>query len=259
VHSNVFPTLFWVEINTHDPPFNDIRVRRALNYAVDRAAVVREYGGSLANAPTCQTIPPGLPGYVRYCPYTVDRGSGGTWSGPDLRRARLLVAASRTRGARVTIWDISDTGNEEPLVPYLVHVLRQLGYRPQVRVLTSEQLGHTTAARRATVDLMPVGFGPDYPSAAEAYSLFLSCGGANNMGHFCDRRLDAEARQAESARLTNPKRSAALWARLDHQLVDRAVWVPLISQGIIDVVSKRLRNYEFSPVYHLLPAQASLR
>ena len=48
-------------------------------------------------------------------------------------------------------------------------------------------------------------------------------------------------------------------ARLDRKLVDRAVWIPLVSQRIIDVVSMRLRNYEFSPVYHFLPAQATLR
>jgi DNA-binding SARP family transcriptional activator/ABC-type transport system substrate-binding protein len=257
VHSNVFPTLFWIEINTHDPPFNDIRVRRALNDAVDRAAVVRAYGGSLANAASCQTIPPGLPGYMPYCPYTLDRGR--RWTAPDLRRAHLLVAASRTRGRRVTIWDISDTGNPEPVVPYLVRILHQLGYRTHVRVLSSQQADHTSVALRATVGLMPVAFGPDYPSAAEAYSLFLACGGAYNWRWFCDRRLDTEAEQAEAARLTNPTRSATLWARLDRQLVNRAVWVPLTSQRIIDLVSKRLRTYEFSPVYHFLPAQASLR
>jgi YVTN family beta-propeller protein len=258
VHSNVFPTLFWLEINTHQPPFNDIRVRRALNYAVDRAAIARAYGGSLANAPTCQTIPPGLPGYTRYCPYTLNRG-GGRWTAPDLRRARALVAASRTHGRRVTIWDISDTGNAEPVVPYLVRVLDELGYRAHVRVLSSQQADHASVAVRATADLMPVAFGPDYPSPAEAYSLFLACGGAYNWRWFCDRRLDAEAQQAEAARLTNPEHSAALWARLDRQLVNRAVWVPLTSQRIIDLVSKRLRTYEFSPVYHFLPAQASLR
>jgi DNA-binding SARP family transcriptional activator/ABC-type transport system substrate-binding protein len=258
VHSNVFPTLFWVEINSHNPPFNDIRVRRALNDAVDRAAVARAYGGSLANAPSCQTIPPGLPGYAPYCPYTLDRGAG-RWTAPDLPRAHRLVAASRTRGSRVTIWDISDTGHAEPVVPYLVRVLRELGYRPHVRVLSSQQADRASVAVRATVDLMPVAFGPDYPSAAEAYSLFLACGGAYNWRWFCDRKLDAEAQQAEAVRLTNPKRSAALWARLDGQLVNRAVWVPLTSQRIIDIVSRRLHNYDFSPIYHFLPAQASFR
>jgi peptide/nickel transport system substrate-binding protein len=258
VHSNVFPTLFFLQVNTNNPPFNDVRVRQALNYAVDRAVVTRLYGGLLANDPSCQTIPPGLPGYRRYCPYTLAPGQQGRWTAPNLRRARSLVAASRTRGAPVTIWDVSDTGRAEPIILYLARLLRTLGYRPRVRVVTSRQLQQAPFAIRAQVDLIPVSFGPDWPSPAETYSLFLSCGGPYNWNDFCDHTLDRKARQAEALRITDPRRSAAQWAAIDRQMVDRAVWVPLTSQRIVDVVSKRLRNYEFSPVYHFLPAQASL-
>ena len=78
-----------------------------------------------------------------------------------------------------------------------------------------------------------VKFGPDHPSAA---------------------KLDRTMNLAESQRLDNPKSSAALWAHIDHELVNRAAWVPLLTQRIVDVVSPRLRNYEFSPVYHFMPA-----
>ena len=249
VHSNIFPTLLAVMLNNRRPPFDDVRVRRALNFAIDRQAVVRAEGGSLGNTPTCKTIPPGVPGgTVPYCPYT-----------HDLRRARMLVAASGTRGSPVTIWDVTDTGKPDAVIPYLVHPLRQLGYRVHVRLLTSSKVDHTTPAQRAKVNLRLLSNGPDYPSAAEAYSLWLACDGVYNWGWFCDRKLDAEAQRAEAARLGSPKRSGALWARLDRRLVNRAVWAPLVSQGIIDLVSKRLRNFEFSPVYHFLPAQASVR
>jgi peptide/nickel transport system substrate-binding protein len=258
IHSNVFPTVFFLQINTNDPPFDRLRTRQALNYAIDRAAVVRSYGGSLANSPSCQIIPSGLPGYHRYCPYTLDPGSTGRWSARDLRKARLLVDGTRTRGAAVTIWDISDSG-AEPVIPIVTRALRQLGYRPRVRVLTSRAFGRTTAAERARVQLVPVTEGPDWPSAAELYSLFLACGGAFNWHQFCDPRLDREAVSAEALRLSKPTRSAELWARIDRQLVNRAVWVPLTDQRIIDIVSRRVTGYQFSPVYHFLPAQASLR
>ena len=79
-------------LNTRVPPFDDERVRQALNVAVDRRAVVRAVGGPAAATPTCQILPPNFPGYVRYCPYDA----------PDLRTARRLVAASGTRGMRVS-------------------------------------------------------------------------------------------------------------------------------------------------------------
>ena len=58
-----------VILNTRVPPFDDIRVRRALNVGIDRRAVVRAIGGPAAGAPTCQILPPNFPGYVHYCPY----------------------------------------------------------------------------------------------------------------------------------------------------------------------------------------------
>jgi ABC-type transport system substrate-binding protein len=145
------------------------------------------------------------------------------------------------------------------VIPVVTRALRQLGYRPHVRVLSSRKFERTTAAERARVQLVPVTFGPDYPSAAELYSLFLACRGPYNWHQFCDPRLDREAASAEALRLSEPSRSAELWARIDRQLVDRAVWVPLTDQRIIDIVSRRLTGYQFSPVYHFLPAQASLR
>jgi peptide/nickel transport system substrate-binding protein len=53
-------------LNTRVAPFNDVRVRRAINYAIDRGEVARLLGGY--SQPTCQMLPPYLPGYRRYCP-----------------------------------------------------------------------------------------------------------------------------------------------------------------------------------------------
>jgi ABC-type transport system substrate-binding protein/DNA-binding SARP family transcriptional activator len=259
VHSNVFPTPFFLQVNTNRPPFDDVRVRRALNYAVDRAKVVRLYGGSLTNAPACQVFPPGLVGYKRYCPYTVNPNRSGLWTAPDLGEARKLVRLSHTSGERVSIWDVSDSGAAEPVVPYVARLLRSLGYRPTVRVLTSDQFNRTSPSERTTAQLIPVVFGPDYPLPAELYSYFLACDGSYNPHDVCNPGLDRQAQRAEQARSDSPTRSAHLWEQIDRELVDQAIWVPLTSQRIVDIVSKRLRNYEFSPVYHFLPAQASLR
>jgi hypothetical protein len=87
------PAVHYLFLNTRVPPFDDVWVRRAVNFAVDRRAVVRAFGWGSAVA-TCQVLPPNFPGYQRYCPYHA----------PQLRAARRLIQASGTRGARVVAW-----------------------------------------------------------------------------------------------------------------------------------------------------------
>src|SRR5262249_33679562 len=59
-HNLLLPDLEWLQLNTKIPPFNDLRVRRALDLAIDRAAIGRMYGGRLTATPTCQFLPPGV-------------------------------------------------------------------------------------------------------------------------------------------------------------------------------------------------------
>jgi peptide/nickel transport system substrate-binding protein len=73
-------------LNTRVAPFNDLRVRRAINYAIDRVKIGRLLGQGAD--PTCQVLPPNLPGYRRYCPYSLDQprprsGKRPTWRRPS--------------------------------------------------------------------------------------------------------------------------------------------------------------------------------
>jgi peptide/nickel transport system substrate-binding protein len=49
-----------VPFNTHLAPFNDVRARQALNYAINRATIAQLYGGPSFASPTCRPIAPGL-------------------------------------------------------------------------------------------------------------------------------------------------------------------------------------------------------
>ena len=70
-------------MNNQTPPFNDLKVRQAVNYAIDPAALNRIFGGRLH--PTQQILPPGMPGYQEYKLYP----------GPDMNKAKQLIAAGQ--------------------------------------------------------------------------------------------------------------------------------------------------------------------
>jgi peptide/nickel transport system substrate-binding protein len=69
-HRWAVPITDFVQLNTTRPPFDDVRVRRAFNFAIDRRRLVALYGGADLARPTCQVLPPGIPGYRPYCPFT---------------------------------------------------------------------------------------------------------------------------------------------------------------------------------------------
>ena len=85
----------------------------------------------------------------------------------------------------------------------------------------------------------------------------LGCHGGNNRkAYFCDPILDRRMQRASALELADPPRAQALWAAIDHELVDRAVWVPTVNVGNTVLVSRRLRNVEYHPLWGFMAAQA---
>ena len=80
LHITPRPNMTYLSLNTATPPFDNIQARRALNFAIDRDAVVKLAGGDVRVA--CQLFPPNLPGFSPYCPYS--RHPGGAWDGARL-------------------------------------------------------------------------------------------------------------------------------------------------------------------------------
>ena len=248
----------FIPLNTHLAPFNDVRVRRALNYAINRARIAQMYGGPSVATPTCQPLALGLPGYRRYCPYTLHPRSDGAWSSPNLALARRLVRASGTRGERVVVWGYSDPSGVPHTVPeYIARVLRSLGYKARVRVAPAASM--TTAVRRHLQLSADGDWEADYPSPSSYIPQFFGCGGGNSNGYFCDRRLDRKMQRATMLDLNHPLRAAALWTQVDHELTDQAAWVPMVSLRLVDLVSTRLRNYQYNPLWGFIADQVWLR
>ena len=262
LHTN--PTLAVDAVNMHPkPPFDDIRVRRALSYAIDRRVIVRLYGGPAVATPHCQTLLPGLLGFERYCPYTLHPRRDGRWTAPNLALARRLVAASGTRGRRIVVWGSSD----EPYIPhgvpaYIASVLRSLGYRASIHLVAFGDWNDSLSKR------IQIGAGldwvPNYPAPSAYLPAFFGCHGFYghgdyDPGHACDPALDRQMRQADALQLVDPSRAAALWSRIDHELVDRAWWATTVQQHPPELVSKRLRNFEGSPIGDFIADQAWLR
>jgi YVTN family beta-propeller protein len=258
LHSNPQFGVNFLPFNTNLAPFNDVRVRQALNYAINRNEIVQLYGGPSFATPTCQPIAPGLPGYVPYCPYTLHPSPAGTWTAPDLARARQLVAESGTLGERVDLWGSPDQGFVPPsTTAYVASVLRALGYRVTVHLVP---IATITEAMWERIQLSTEGnWVASYPDPSSYIPGFFACDGGTSNGYYCNPALDREMQQAQLLELSSPAKAAALWAEIDRQLTDAAVWVPTVTQRDVEVTSRRLGNYQYNPVWGFLADQSWIR
>jgi YVTN family beta-propeller protein len=257
-HTELVPLTYYYFMNTRVPPFNDVRVRRAVNYALDRAALARIYHAR----PACQVVPPQMPGYRPYCPYTMHPDADGAWKAPDLATARKLIAASGTKGMRVKV--INDL--RTPDLSFIVKLLRNLGYRASPWIVPGRRYGQTISDSRNRVQIGSGGWGTDYPAASNFFDAKFSCRSYrpanpfnNNDSEFCHRRIEAQADRARLLGLTNPPAANRTWERVYRDIVDQAPWLPTVTPTWTDFISKRAGNYQFHPLWGILIDQLWVR
>jgi YVTN family beta-propeller protein len=265
VHVNPLPAIVYTAFNTRVAPFNDPRVRRGFSLAADRGGFVAMLGGPDLALPTCQILPPGIPGYQPYCPFTTDASASGAWVGPDLAAARQLVAASGTSGMRITVW--SDDFAPDPTTgAFTVSVLRELGYRATLHIATPEAMQAVNDSRRR-IQATDGNWYADYPSASDFFDLFFRCSSfrladpadTRSGSFFCDPAIDKLMNLADAQQATDPARAAATWAAVDRAVTFAAPWVPLAVLNNVDFLSARVTNYQYNLFFGILLDQLQIR
>jgi peptide/nickel transport system substrate-binding protein len=236
----------YMQLNTELAPFDDVRARRALSFAVDRPRMERLWVGSKdALEPSCQLLPPGFPGYAPYCPYS-----------RDMAEARRLVAESGTTGALVTV---GVAKAQKAFGNYLANVLESIGYRAEVTIFKSANAFDGALRQAATLHMVPFGWGPDFPQSSQYLEPVLGCvksleddPGSINLGGFCAPGVQKDIDMALALQATEPAAAARLWQQVDHAAIDLAAVLPIgiLTEAIM--TSSRVGNYQYQPVYGVL-------
>ena len=253
-HPYVFPATFYAFLNTRLPPFDDVRVRRAVNDAADRTTIARLWGGPELARVTCQVLPVGFQGYQPYCPYTAGSRTSGIWSGPDIRRARRLLARARVGDSAVTVGVNADDPEKLAAARYFVGLLNRLGFRPTLRTYPNIQAFYEQAGKPAArIQLGIQGWQSDFPRASDFFLNTLACSSYQpteevnlNPAGFCSHVVDRTTERARELEATDPGAATRLWARADRAVVNEAPWVPFVNAAGLDLVSTRVGNYQRS-------------
>jgi peptide/nickel transport system substrate-binding protein len=247
-------------MNVNLPPFNNLKARQALNFAIDRNAAVKIFGGPKLATPSCQVLPPAFPGHQDYCPYTKNPGT--TWSAPDLAKAKQLVKESGTAGQKVTVYSSDDEVNKAMGV-YVQSVLNELGYKASVKPISVNIFFTYVQNTKNKVQINVQQWYQDYPAASDFLYVLFGCESFHpgsdssiNFSGFCNKPINDQMHKGLNLAVTNPAAANKLWAKVDHQVTDQAPMATLFSPKHIDFVSKRVGNFTFSNEFYWLVDQS---
>jgi peptide/nickel transport system substrate-binding protein len=230
---------FWM--NTQKAPFDDVKVRQAVNYAVDPEALERIYAGQIAG--TQQILPPGMPGYKKFELYP-----------HNLEKAKAMIKAANPSDMNITVWTDTESPNNEA-GEYYEDVLKQLGFNTTLKQINADNY-FTVIGNQTTPDL-DTGWSDwfeDYPHPNDFFQPLLAGESIlpTNNGNFAnvdEPKLNEKITELGEEQL-GPEQEAAYEA-LDREYMELAPWAPYGTRTLSTFVadSINLDNVIFNPTF----------
>lgn len=230
---------FWM--NTREPPFDDVRVRRAVNHAIDPEALERLYAGSIQR--TQQVLPPQMAGYRKFELYPYD---------PE--RAKRLVEAADPDDREVTVWTNNIPPNNEAGA-YYQQVLERLGFETKLKAVDAGTY-FTLIGNKNTPDLDTgwMAWLLDYPHPDDYFRPQLSGESIAETGNTNWANLAVPGIDAKIAELSRQQLGPSQereYAALDRRVMKLAPWAPFGTLRLATFVSEEIDLDEVivSPIY----------
>jgi ABC-type transport system substrate-binding protein len=238
IHRNPGMNAYGELMDCTRPPFDDKRVRQAMNYALSKEDTVRLYNG---RAVVSHGIyPPNLPGYdPTLAPYPHD---------PEKARA-LLAEAGYPDGFEVVYTTTKDELAEK-VAQSIQSDLAQVGVRVKIRLLTFP--AYLTAVGRHELQFAFSAWYMDFPDPwnfieVKFHSRYVTDVNSSNDTGFRNAELDALLDAAR--RELDPDERIAMYQRAERILHDEAPWIWHYHAQIVEITQPYVRGYEYHPVY----------
>lgn len=237
VEPTVSTYYFWM--NTQRAPFDDLRVRQAVNYAVDPEVLSRIYDGQVA--PTHQILPPDMPGYREFDLYP-----------NDMAKARRLIGEADPSDRDITVW--TDGESPDDLAgAYYAGVLQELGFHARLKVLGPDYYFQTIGnGRTPNLDTGFADWFEDYPHPNDFFGPLLATKPTpyenENFSRLVAPRLDRRVAELEEGPL---RIDEAAYARLDRDYMKLAPIVPFGTRSLVASFSGAvdLRGFVWNPTF----------
>jgi peptide/nickel transport system substrate-binding protein len=230
---------FWM--NAKEPPFDDVKVRQAVNYAVDPRALERIYAGQLTGSQ--QILPPGMPGHEEYELYPY-----------NLAKAKQMVKEANPSDMDITVWSDTESPNNEA-GEYFNEVLKDLGFNTTLKLVNADNI--TTITGNVSTPNLDAGWSnwfEDYPHPNDFFQPLLSGESIQptnnyNFGLFDDPAVNKKIEELAEEQL-GPEQEEA-YAELDKEIMELAPWAPFGNRTVTTFVSDEINldSVIFNPTF----------
>ncbi len=236
----------------NDGALGTLEVRQAINYAVDKQAIVQTLGGPQVQEPIGQILTPTITGHVEFNPFETENAAG------DPDRARELLAQAGYPDGLTLKMPYRNAGNAPALAQTVQQSLGEAGITLELIATTgpnfyTEFLQNPDAGARGDWDIALPGWGPDWQGNA-ARSFFVplldgrNCGpGSTNYGCYNNAEVNDLTDQALSAE--SPEQAGEIWHQADQLVMADAPWAPLVTGSTVNYRSERVRGWHYMPAF----------
>ncbi|NEJ12611.1 ABC transporter substrate-binding protein [Rhizobium leguminosarum] len=224
----------YITLNTKVKPFDNVKVRQALNMAINKDRITRILNGRAT--PANQPLPPLMPGYDKAF----------TGYAYDVAKAKALLAEAGYPDGFETVLYSTNTDPQPRIAQAIQQDLAAVGVKAEVRALAQANVISAGGTEGEAPMIWSGGMAwiADFPDPSNFYGPILGCAGAVpggwNWSWYCNADLDKRAVAADS--MSDPAKAAertAAWGKIFTDIMADAPWIPVINER--RVVAKSLR------------------
>ena len=236
---NPGPNVTYLALNTSRSAFKNANVRKAVNYAIDRPAILR-VGGLLAGKRTDQILPPSIPGFRDVKLYPIQ--------GADPTKAKQVAG-----GANSTVQILHTTSpSSVARAQILQYNLRQMGLNPQLKPQPFGVAIKTAGTKGADFDAFLIAWFADYPDPYDFINVLMD--GTNiqdsNNSNYAYLNVPKYNKEMQKAASLSGNARYAAYGKLDVDLMKNAApWAPTFNGNTREFIGARITNYIYHPVY----------
>ena len=205
------------------PPFNNVAVRQAFAYAINKPALAKlVFNNSVLAAPTI--IPPGMPGYQQNYPGLAF----------DTAKAKSLLQSAYPDVSKVpTVTFAYPNSQVSPQLGQALQQMWQAALGVQVKLQGVDLASYNTETSKHQIQFGFTQWGADFPDPYDWLALNLLSTAPNNNGQWSNAEFDATIAQAENS---SGQQRLDLYNKAEQLAITGVGWLPIDHQTMSAIV-----------------------